>query len=124
MFYSFFFTVKILLNHEIHERHALVADDLVAATRASAENSMKKKEFISKVAKRAGCTQETARNILYAIKSVIDEQLVTDGSARLPLFGTFTVKTRASWYIFHPRTRERILTRENVYVRFKPSSKF
>jgi len=85
---------------------------------------MKKKEFISKVTKRAGCTQETARNVLYAIKSVIDEQLVTDGSARLPLFGTLTVKTRASWYIFHPRTRERILTRENVYVRFKPSSKF
>jgi nucleoid DNA-binding protein len=85
---------------------------------------MKKKEFISKIAKRAGCTHETARNVLNAIKSAVDEQLTDGVPAKLPHFGTFTVKTRAARYISHPQTHEKIISKEKVYIHFKPLNNF
>ena len=85
---------------------------------------MRKYEFIAKVAKQAGCYQETANNVLFAMKKVIDTQLIEKSKARLPLFGNFTIKKRRARRVYNPQTKERTLSKEKVYIHFKPFDAF
>jgi nucleoid DNA-binding protein len=85
---------------------------------------MRQDIFISKAAKLAGCTQNTARNALIAFKAVVDEQLLDNSTAKLPFFGRFHIKKRKARYISQPKTHERMLSKEKLYIHFKASSAF
>jgi nucleoid DNA-binding protein len=85
---------------------------------------MRKKEFVSIVSKRAGCTQLTTHNVLDAIKKTVHEQLINGEPAKIPNFGTFTLRTRAARYCSHPKTQQRILAKERIYLHFQPLKSF
>jgi nucleoid DNA-binding protein len=80
---------------------------------------MKKKYFIALLARRAGCTQKVADNVLKAIHDVFSEQLDSDGSAKLPHFGTFSIKTRPVRTIVSVVTKQRMKTKPRPYLYFK-----
>jgi nucleoid DNA-binding protein len=85
---------------------------------------MKKKYFIPLLARRAGCTQKVADNVLKAIHEVISEQLKNDETAKLPYFGKFIVRKRPIRTIINVVTKQRTKTKPRPYIHFKPLKDF
>lgn len=57
---------------------------------------MIKREVVSAVARRTGCTQQTARLIMDALLAIITQELSDGNAVVLRGFGTFEVRKRAA----------------------------
>jgi len=84
---------------------------------------MTKAELIESVQSKAGmATKAEARNAVDSVFDAVTQALRNNGELRVPGFGTFTVKRRASRQGRNPRTGAALTIAARNVVGFKPSS--
>lgn len=85
---------------------------------------MNKKSFIKKVAKKHGCTQVEAAQIVEEVLEAMEEAVAADGSLKLIGFGTFETYERAEREGRNPRTGEPMTIPSKTSIRFRAGGVF
>ncbi len=78
-----------------------------------------KKDIIAHMREKTGMTADEADKALNAVAAAVVSVANRDGSARIPGFGTFKVKTRAARTARNPATGEQIQVGEKKVMTFK-----
>ena len=83
---------------------------------------MTKSELIEQIAKEAGVTKTTAKQIVNSFLDTISNELVKeDGKVRLTGFGTFLTTQRKARKGRNPQTGETIEIEASSTVKFRPA---
>jgi DNA-binding protein HU-beta len=82
-----------------------ISDQQASAQRG---RSVKKTEFISRVARDAGVSQDEAAKVVNAALQIIVNALKDGDRVTLTGFGTFEVRKRAARMGVHPRTKQKV----------------
>lgn len=85
---------------------------------------MNKKEFARKFAEKYEVTQESAREMCYAVFELLSEQLDLGEDIYIYRLGTFKHETRKEKAVRHPRSGEMMTIPEKKVIVFKRSTKY
>lgn len=82
-----------------------------------------KREIIAHMREKAGMTADEAEKALSSVVGAVKAVAERDGSARIPDFGTFTVKQRAERMGRNPMTGEPVRVAAKQALTFKEAKK-